>query len=194
MNVYIVYAHPNPDSFNHALLDNLLAGIEEAGHAATVSDLYADGFNPALSADDLALAADGKVADDVKPYQEKILAADAIAFVFPIWWFGPPALLKGWFDRVFTKGFAYDMGGPMGLMPLLKVKKALVLSTAGGMEPMYLNLGFADAMSKVLVNGTLQITGIFKVKHEIFHNVVDCEPECREGFLEQARQLGKEYF
>jgi NAD(P)H dehydrogenase (quinone) len=193
MKVYLVYAHPNPDSFNNAVRERLTAGLEEAGHSVTVSDLYADGFNCALGKDDLAMAAEGKVSDEVKAYQEKISAAEGMAFVFPIWWFGPPALLKGWFDRVLAKGFAYDFG-PQGLIPMLKVKKALVISTAGGMEEMYKNIGFTDAINKILVNGTLQFCGIWNVKYKIFHNVVDCDDQTRKGFLEEARTLGKEFF
>ena len=193
MNIYVIYTHPNPGSFNHAVLDALVSGLREAGHQVTVSDLYAEGFSGALSKDDLAGLADGRVADDVRAYQDKVSAADALVFIFPVWWFGPPALLKGWFDRVFSKGYAYDFG-PKGLVPKLKVKKALVISTAGGMEAMYKNLGFSEAMNKVLINGTLQFVGIWKVTWRIFHNVVDCDDQTRQGFLEEARKMGEEIF
>ncbi len=193
MKVYIVYTHPNPDSFNHAVLERLEAGLKDAGHTVVVSDLYAEGFTGTLTMEDLSRLNAGDVPEDIKKYQENISAADAMAFVFPIWWFGPPALLKGWFDRVFSRGFAYD-SGPQGLVPKLKVKKALVLSTAGGMEQMYKNMGFRDAINRVLVNGTLNFTGIFMVNYMIFHNVIDCDDETRKGYLEEAYRLGKELF
>jgi NAD(P)H dehydrogenase (quinone) len=193
MKVYIVYTHPNPGSFNHGLLESLSAGLTEAGHEVTVSDLYADGFKAELDAKELAGLADGKVSDDVRAYQEKILAADAMAFIFPIWWFGPPALLKGWFDRVLSRGFAYDFG-PAGLMPKLKVKKALVLATAGGMEKMYTDLGFTNAINKTLVNGTLQFCGIYNIKFRIFHDCLNCNDQFRQDFLAEARKLGATFF
>ena len=189
MKVYVIYTHPNPESFNRAVLERLVSGLEDAGHEVMVSDLYGDGFSCALTKDDLAGLASGRVAEDVRAYQEKVSGADALAFVFPVWWFGPPALLKGWFDRVFSKGFAYDFG-PKGLIPMLKIKKALVISTAGGMEDMYKNLGFSDAMNKVLINGTLQFVGIWNVSWRVFHNVVDCDADTRRGFLDEAYKLG----
>ena len=191
MNVYVVFTHPNPDSFNAAVRERLVQGLRDAGHLVELSDLYAEGFSPVLTGPELADLTAGKTAADVLPYQEKIRRAEALVFIYPIWWFSPPALLKGWLDRVLSRGFAYDMG-PMGLMPKLKNKKALLVCTAGGMEAFYKNFGFTEAMKKVLLTGTIQFCGIAKVSQVVFHNVVAADAATRQGYLEEAYRLGKE--
>lgn len=193
MNVYVVYAHPNPDSLNHAIMERLMDGLKEAGHEVEVADLYAEGFNPVLRTEDLCFNAECKAAEDVLKYQEKISNSQGMAFVFPIWWFDMPAILKGWFDRVFSRGFAYSFG-PQGLKPMLKVKKGLVINTAGAQEGMFKAFGFTEAIKKTLITGTLQASGIYKVEHAILHNAMECGTQARKEFLDKVFELGKGYF
>ncbi|MCA9774181.1 MAG: NAD(P)H-dependent oxidoreductase, partial [Myxococcales bacterium] len=136
MRILVVYAHPNPQSFNHAVKDAVLAEIGGAGHETDLLDLYAEGPKCVLDAEDFAALADGGPPEDVRAYQERILRAEALVFVYPIWWFDRPAILKGWFDRVFTRGFAFEYvdGAPRAL---LLGRRALVLTTAGGPEAVY---------------------------------------------------------
>lgn len=128
-NVHIVYAHPSPRSFTRAILDAFLGGLDEAGHRSTVSDLYAEGFRPELTLDEYEREsqqrADLPVPADVAAEHERLNHADAWAFVYPLWWSDCPALLKGWFDRVWTVGYAYK---PMSLRV---ASRALVLCTSG---------------------------------------------------------------
>jgi NAD(P)H dehydrogenase (quinone) len=147
MNVLIVYAHPEPTSFCGALKDAAVEETQRLGHAVTVSDLNAEGFNPVAGRHDFATVADparfhyqteqlhaaalGGFSPELKREQERFAAADVAIFVFPLWWGGPPAILKGWFDRAMAAGFAYVDGARFdkGLFP---DKRGLIAVTTGG--------------------------------------------------------------
>ena len=111
MHVYIVFAHPSKDSFSNSVLRAFIRGLQDAGHSYETGDLYRMGFDSEMDADqyhrEVGLDPDAPVPDDVKEEQEKIHRADALAFVYPVWWSDCPAKLKGWFDRVLTYGYAY---------------------------------------------------------------------------------------
>lgn len=126
MRILMVYAHPEPASFNSALRDEAVAILSAAGHEVTVSDLYAQGFNAVAGPDDVtgrrnpdffslgleqmhAVSA-GCLAADVQAEYDKLQGADFLLLQFPLWWFSMPAILKGWIDRVFVFGGAYDFG------------------------------------------------------------------------------------
>lgn len=126
MHILIVYAHPEPRSFSGAMKDLAVATLTAGGHTVTVSDLYAQGFNPVAGAHDFTARADLKILDlgaeqahaakhggfapDVQAEIDKLFAADLLLFQFPFWWYSVPAILKGWIDRVFAYGMAYDFG------------------------------------------------------------------------------------
>jgi NAD(P)H dehydrogenase (quinone) len=128
-HVHIVYAHPSERSFTREILDAFVDGLVGAGHTFTLSDLYAMGFRPELSAAEYeretAHRADLPIPDDVAAEHARLNAADVWAFIYPVWWSDCPALLKGWFDRVWTVGFAYRPAG------LRVARRALLLCTTG---------------------------------------------------------------
>src|SRR4030042_6427342 len=107
MKVLVFYAHPFPKSFNHAVLERFTQGLQSKGHAVEILDLYDSGFNPLLTAGDLASLQGGEVPADIKAEQTRVSGAEGLAFIFPLWWSSMPAMLKGWIDRVFSLGFAY---------------------------------------------------------------------------------------
>jgi NAD(P)H dehydrogenase (quinone) len=194
MRIMVVLAHPNPSSFSAALMRALVSGLEEAGHEADLADLCAEGFDPVMGAKELETLGDGDPSDDVRSYQERLLAAHGLAFVFPVWWFGPPAILKGFVDRVFQENFAFRFGAggmPEGLLP---ARKALVLNTAGTGAVLYKTFGFGKPMAKTFDEWTLKICGIKEIRHVIFHEVVTCAGTIRQGYLHEARNLGREFF
>lgn len=123
LNVLIVFAHPEPASFSAALKDVAVETLGALGHAVEVSDLYADRFQPAGGRDDFThritepfdylaeqrrATAGGSSSAEILREQRKLGRADLLMFNFPMWWFGAPAVLKGWIDRVLAAGFAYD--------------------------------------------------------------------------------------
>lgn len=194
MRILIIYAHPNPDSFNHAILGAFTEGLSEAGHTYEVVDLYAADFEPRLTFAELGALREGRKYDDVRAYQDKIIQADALAFVHPNWWTGVPAVLKGWLDRVFSMGFAYrfDMEKhiPIGL---LKHRKALVMNTSSSMEERAQETEAAPMLKKIWSHGILGFCGIHDVQYAAFFNVINTDDKTRKGYLEKARRLGKEF-
>jgi NAD(P)H dehydrogenase (quinone) len=111
MKVFIVYCHPSRDSLIRVVRDSFIAGIESAGHDYILSDLYAMNFISAMSEGEYLREAyyrrELPLPEDAKAEQEKINASDAIVFIYPVFWTEAPAKLVGWFDRVWTFGFAY---------------------------------------------------------------------------------------
>jgi NAD(P)H dehydrogenase (quinone) len=140
MNVLIIYAHPNPGSFNAALRDLAVRALSQAGHSILLSDLYTMRFNPVLSAQELQ--GDLK---DIQPEIEKVRRADLLLFQFPDWWYGMPAIMKGWIDRVFAYGFAYDDEHSFE-NGLLRGKKAMLSLTVGAREDYFRQAPQRDLM------------------------------------------------
>jgi NAD(P)H dehydrogenase (quinone) len=192
MKVVVVYAHPNPKSFNHAIMESFTAGLAEAGHDYEVIDLYGINFNPSLTTADFEKLMQGKTSDDVKAQQEKLSRSDGLCIIHPIWWTGPPAILKGWVDRVFSLGFAYSFdkktGSPIGL---LKHKKAVVINTAGGREADAKKAGSPAAIKTAEIDGIFKFCGIKEVQHMIFYSVIMTDDAMRKAYLEEAKKLGK---
>lgn len=149
MDVLIVLAHPEPASFNAALAERMRAALGAAGHRVTVSDLCAQGFNPAAGRHDFTTVADpdsfhyqseqalaareGGFAPEIAREQQRVADADLLILQFPLWWGGPPAILKGWFERVLAYGFAYVDGRRFD-SGVFKGRRALLSVTAGGTE------------------------------------------------------------
>jgi len=158
MNVLIVLAHPEPKSLNGSLKDLALETLTNMGHEVIVLDLYAMKFNAIMVPEDFKERADetkfnpiveqynavktGKTAEDVAAEMEKVNWSDLIIFQFPIWWTSFPAILKGWIDRVFANGFAFDAAeGKMYAEGLLKGKKAVLSFTTGAPWNLYTSEG-----------------------------------------------------
>jgi len=131
MNVLVILCHPQPGSFNHAVADRVVATLTELGHRTRRHDLYTEGFDPVLPEEELrrGLSFDARVLE----HSEELAACSGLVFVHPEWWGTPPALLKGWIDRVFRPGIAYEFEGEEFLRkrktPLLSGRKALVFAT-----------------------------------------------------------------
>ena len=118
MKCLVVIAHPVTDSLCHALAQSAIQALGEAGHTVEVEDLYAAEFPPALTtAERQSYYAPSFDATATQAQIERLLAADALVLVFPTWWFGFPAILKGWFDRVWAPGVAYDHASDLGPIP-----------------------------------------------------------------------------
>ena len=110
MNVLVVYCHPCPESFTAAVRDQVMETLAAAGHDAHCIDLYAEGFDPLMGAAERRTYHDvPQNLAPVRAYAERLARAEALIFVYPTWWFGLPAMLKGWLERVFVPGFAFEM-------------------------------------------------------------------------------------
>ena len=192
MKVLIVYAHPSHESFNHAILEAFIEGLDAAGHNYEVVDLYAENFNPCLSVEDFVKIREGSNSEDVLAQQVKVDQADALTFIHPIWWTGTPAILKGWLDRVFSMGYAYSIdqesGRPTGL---LKQKKAVIFNTAGAPEEKARTTGSEAALEKIWCHEIIRFCGIPEVELKVFYSVIMTDDETRKGYLDEAREMGK---
>lgn len=188
MKHLIVYAHPNPQSFNHAILETLQGELLERGHDVRVRDLYKIGFNPVLSASDFETLSKGTVPADVQEEQEHIRWADVIAVIYPVWWTGLPAMLKGYFDRVLTYGFAYAYGAH-GPEQLLKGKKGIFFTTQGNPREVYTASHMFDAMKKTTDEGIFAFTGIETLDHIFFTSVPSVDEAKRHEYLDEVKSL-----
>ena len=199
MHAHISFAHPVRDSFTGKLLDALISGLDDAGHTHTVSDLYAMGFDPVMGVGqyrrESRLLADEPVPDDVAAEQAKLEAADAWIFLYTVWWSDCPAILKGWFDRVWTVGYAYDPGHnkpgageePDHIVANQHVvEKALAVCTAGHSEDELRATGLFQAMEAVMLQDRIGT----RAKDKQF--VVIGGSSAREQQLDRAYHLGLE--
>lgn len=172
-NVLIVHAHPEPRSLTSALKDLAVETLTMQGHAVQVSDLYASGWKAVADREDflgqpqsdrLSYVAESRHAfashtqsSDIEAEQQKLLWADAVLLSFPMWWFGMPAILKGWVDRVFAYGFAYGVGAHSGDRwgdrygeGTLSGRRAMLAVTIGGREPHYGERGVNGRLDDLL--------------------------------------------
>jgi NAD(P)H dehydrogenase (quinone) len=191
VNVLVMFAHPRRDSFSGAILDSLCAGLTAAGHTVEVGDLYRQGFDPRLRPEDYAQFEGNPMPDDVLAEQARVERADALAFVFPVWWWSLPAMLKGWIDRVFASGWAYEFT-PSRSRGLLRDRPTLLLCVAGSREATYRKYGYDTAMHTQIDVGILGYCGIRDIGTEFFYEVDDDEAS-RPLHLEKARRLGVEF-
>jgi len=205
VNVLIVHAHPEPQSFTASMMQLARDTLSAAGHTVVVSDLYAMGWNPVASAADFAARKNpdylvyaleqrhgyeqGGLAPDILAEVEKLKAADLIIFSFPLYWFSEPAMLKGWIDRVLISGLCYgglrfyDKGG-------LKGKRALVAFTLGGREHMFgpeAVHGELELMLRPLLRGTLYYCGLEVLPPFAAYHVPYISPEARQAMLDKYR-------
>ena len=150
MKVHIIYCHPSEDSFTREVRDCFIAGLEHGGHSYILSDLYAMNFTSDISKDEYIREAFYKrklpLPADVKAEQEKINSCDAIAFIYPVFWTDVPGKLKGWFDRVWSYGFAYGENRSMKLL-----EKGLVICVAGNTLKYFDETGLGESMRKTML-------------------------------------------
>jgi NAD(P)H dehydrogenase (quinone) len=245
VKVLVVYAHPDPDSFTHVILEHVTTGLADGGHDLTVNDLYAIGFDPVFTqhdgtqflheslpdelleranlreavlrmaggpirrymarrwlrgkgARDIARAIAAQQPEDVREQQALVAEAEGLIFVAPVFWMGFPAILKGWFERVFAYGFAYTLtregwqGDLSGRVPLLSQEKALILTPTFFTEEEY-DKGWRSAMDTVLCDWGLKMAGVKEARHVYFYAVVAADDAKRREYLDEAYRLGRDF-
>lgn len=132
MKVLLVYAHPRADSFCHALKETAAAALRKNGHAVDVLDLYAEGFRAEMSAEERGTYhTEGANIAGLETQVARLKSAEALVFVYPTWWYGLPAILKGWFDRVWAPGVVFEINGGVIKALLTNVRAIHVVSTMG---------------------------------------------------------------
>jgi NAD(P)H dehydrogenase (quinone) len=191
----LVLAHPDPASFNAAIAQRCHRALEGVGHDVRFHDLHAEGFDPVLPAGEIPrdAALDAVVARHV----EELAQAHGVIVIHPNWWGMPPAILKGWVDRVFRPGVAYEFvegdsgeGVPRGL---LKARAAVVLNTSNTAVERE-NRDFGDPLERIWKDCIFGLCGITDVRRRMFETIVTSTLPQREAWLDEAEVLVLEAF
>ncbi|MBB3108807.1 NAD(P)H dehydrogenase (quinone) [Paenibacillus phyllosphaerae] len=186
MSHLIVFAHPHEESFNHAILDAAVGALKGKGQEVVVRDLYKLGFNPVLSSGDTAAMRAGNTPEDIKTEQDYVRQAETISFIYPIWWTGLPAVIKGYVDRVFSYGFAYAYNAQGAIDKLLTGKRGLLVSTYGTPEEYYRASGMLESLKQTSDQGIFDFCGIQPVDHLLFGGVTSVDDAARKAMLKQV--------
>ena len=188
MKILYIYCHPLPESFHAGIRVEALAGLKAAGHEVDLFDLYAERFDPVLSEDGRRHYHDESVNQEgLEPVIERLQRAEALVIQFPTWCFGPPAMLKGFFDRVFMPGVAFDLSDPANVKPLLgNIRKIAGVVTYG--RPRYIALWMGDPPRKIVTRYVRWFTGrrASAQYHALYHLNVASDRR-REGFIKHVR-------
>jgi putative NADPH-quinone reductase len=132
MRILLVHCHPRADSLSAALRDAAIAALRQAGHEVELRDLYAEGFDPVLSAEERGRYHDvGPNLQGIEDHVASLRRADALLLVHPTWWYGMPAMLKGWFDRVWAPGVAFTLGAGAIEPALTNIRRIGIVTTYG---------------------------------------------------------------
>jgi len=184
MIISIILAHPDSESFNHSIARTALEAIEANGHTVFYHDLYQEQFDPLLQTKEIAN--DAILPAVIKKHCDEIAAADGIIMVHPNWWGQPPAILKGWVDRVIRPGAAYEFlegdsgeGIPNGL---LKAKAALVFNTSNTETQREKDV-FGDPLETIWKNCIFGLCGITNFRRRLFNVIVTSTEDRRRDWL-----------
>jgi len=171
MKHVLVVAHPNPSSFTHGIAHAYGEAVAALGHDHAARDLYAIGFDPRLPAEEIPGHKHYSVRDDVIAEREILRTADIFAFFYPLWINSPPAILKGYFDRVFGFGFAYGRKAE-GNVPLLTPRKMISFTSSGAPQEWLMSTGSWDAMRTLFDQHFAGVCGLTVVDHVHFGRIV----------------------
>jgi NAD(P)H dehydrogenase (quinone) len=195
MNISVILAHPDRKSFNHAIAGTVVDELKRNSYMASFHDLYAEKFNPILPAEEIPK--DISLPHEIETHCREIAEAAGIIIIHPNWWGQPPAILKGWVDRVIRPGVAYEFlegdqgeGIPKGL---LKAKEVLIFNTSNtesGRE----KLMFGDPLETLWKNCVFGLCGVTRFYRRMFGIVVTSTEKQRCEWLLEVRETVKEFF
>jgi NAD(P)H dehydrogenase (quinone) len=189
VHLLYLYCHPVPESFHAAIRAEALAGLAEAGHEVDLCDLYAERFEPVMSLEERRRYHDiSKNRTGVESYVERLRAAEAIVLQFPAWCFGPPAMLKGFLDKVLAPGVSFDISDPKNVRPLLGNLRLVAGIVTYGRDRLRA-IAMGDPPRK-LVMRYLPRSATVKARaqyHALYHMNVASEAK-RKGFIADIRK------
>jgi len=195
MKISIILAHPDKSSFNHAIAQTVLEQLERNGYDAFFHDLYAENFDPLLQTDEIPK--DATLAFMIKNHCDEISQAGGIIIIHPNWWGQPPAMLKGWIDRVIRPGVAYEFlegdsgeGVPRGL---LSAKAAIVFNTSNT-TPEREQQVFGDPLETIWRNCIFGLCGVDNIYRRMFGVVVTSTEAERKQWLDETRESIDRFF
>jgi NAD(P)H dehydrogenase (quinone) len=190
MKNLIIYAHPYDKSYNSSILQSLEEQLLEKKQTVDVINLYKEEFNPVLKQEELALYSQGKSIDPkVEDYQNRINNADHLFFIFPVWWYDIPAILKGFLDKVLLKNWAYELsetGIPKGKLTF--IKKTTIISTMKSPKWYYWLL-YRHSIKHSFIKGTLKFCGLKNIKWMNITNIENMGDQKRKQWLNKIKAL-----
>lgn len=195
MKISIILAHPDEESFNKAIAATVIETLKKNGHKVLFHDLYEERFDPLLLKEEILK--DATLPPQIVKHCQEISTVDGIIVVHPNWWGQPPAILKGWIDRVIRPGVAYEFlendkgeGVPNGL---LKAKSAIIFNTSNT-EAQRENDVFGDPLDRIWKNCIFDLCGVKKVYRKMFNIVVISSEKQRKEWLEEVKEIVSEYY
>jgi NAD(P)H dehydrogenase (quinone) len=194
MHALIVVSHPDPKSLSHSVAAHIAEGVSMSGADNTfaIADLAAEGFDPRFTAADLAVhRRQAPPSADVVTEQSRIDRADALVLVYPVYWWSMPALLKGWIDRVFSNGWAFDFSLDSKLEKKLGDLRVHLVAIAGADARTYARHGYFGAMKTQIDHGIFDYCGACVVTSEL---LLDSETQDPTIHLDAARTIGRTLF
>jgi NAD(P)H dehydrogenase (quinone) len=190
MKVLVILGHQRQGSFCHAVAQTAVEELHAAGHEVVFHDLYAEGFDPVLP--HAQVPKDATLDPIVRRHVEETTAAEGYVVVHPNWWAMPPAVLKGWIDRVVRQGSAYDFA-PEGVVGLWKGKRALVITTSNTPRDVEQKV-YGDPLENLWKTCIFGFCGVENFVRRNFESMVLSTPEQRAGWLEETRRLVRRQF
>ena len=195
MNISVILAHPNGESFNHAIAKAAVNELKQNGHEIFFHDLYAEKFDPLLPEEEIPK--DAPLPYEIEKHCREINEAEGIIIIHPNWWGQPPAILKGWVDRVIRPGVAYEFlegdkgeGTPEGL---LKAKAAVIFNTSNTAFERE-KMVFGDPLETLWKNCVFGLCGVTTFYRKMFGIVVISTEDQRRGWLQEVREIVSKYF
>jgi putative NADPH-quinone reductase len=185
MKIFVLLGHQKQGSFCHAIAAAAVEELKAAGHTIIYHDLYAEKFDPILPNEEILCGS--KPDPVVKRHCEEIVAADGYIIVHPNWWAMPPAILKGWIDRVIRQGVAYEFTA-QGVNGLLKGRKAVVFTTSNTPREDELKL-FGDPLENLWKTCVFNFCGVTDFYRRNFESIIMSTPEQRSAWLAEVRQI-----
>ncbi len=195
MKISVILAHPNEGSFNHAIARSVLNALRCNGHCVYFHDLYKENFDPILPADELQEEA--QLPPSIKKYCDELMESDGIVIIHPNWWGQPPAILKGWIDRIIRPGVAYEFlegdkgeGVPRGL---LKARSAIVFNTSNTSAEREERV-FGDPLETLWKNCVFGLCGVAKFYRKMFRIIVTSSEKQRRQWLEEVTETVSRFY
>jgi NAD(P)H dehydrogenase (quinone) len=190
----VILAHPDARSLNAGIARAYASAVRELGHTVVVRDLYRMGFDPCLKAGEIPGPGEPKFGADVVAERAKLAKADVLAFVYPLWFNAPPAILKGYVDRNFGMGFGFKAGFG-GTEPALGDKRLISFTTSGAPDFWMRDTGALDTLKRLFDAHLAGVTGIAVVDHVHFGGMVSgITREAYEAVLESVRESANRWF
>jgi NAD(P)H dehydrogenase (quinone) len=195
MKISVILAHPDKGSFNHAIAAAVVKTLDRNAHRVIFHDLYEEGFDPVLPVNEILK--DVPLPPEIERHCREIREAEGIVIIHPVWWGQPPAILKGWVDRVIRPGVAYEFigedkgeGVPVGL---LHIKTAIVFNTSNTESEREKDV-FGDPLETIWKNCIFGLCGVKDFYRKTYSIIVVSSERQREDWLNEAKETVDRYF